>query len=777
MMRELRTHSSARVYPWISRLASPAAILAGVAVLWMRFNASPPKNGLEYPYDLINYFYPLGQEVADRLARGELPLWNPYICGGLPLLAGPQLGVFYPGTWLSLLLPMHLALPVRMFAECVLGGWFAALLFRTWGLGPFAATCGAIVFVFAGLLGQTFWPPEVSVIIWLPWLLTCVEKLAERWQWRWWFGFVIGTSLQLLAGFPQFVVYTFYLLGPYAVVRLVEAGVRSRRPGPAALRALGLLIGVCLAAGIASVQILPSIELVQQSHRVGPLSPREVHYAHRVTPRSAVALQRTLDPSPKLMTFDLGRGSGYLGIPTLIMLAVGAVAGYRRPVVWLLLVIGAVAFVLSDGYRGWGGGLYRLYAALPTGDLFRTPERFRLLTLFGTIAVASVGFDRFGPGLQERRRPAAALAVLAVALSTAGAIALVGPPAAAWRAAITATLLLLVAAWGTRPRVRLACQAAMLFLLLADLAYATGRYGSLRSFPRAWVERFSFAGHTVMDDESFAKLNRELGLDRVAFHGLQPAIGAAPIDGVYRVDCRETFIPKGWPRLRWSDGGEPLGSFYDVASVKVAFHVELGGPPDLVLKTLARSEAVFRDHAVPLPTSPPGITVERVTNADALGRAYLADRFAVMSPEEALDHLDAGDVDFHRVVLLDRDPEVPSLDRGQDPFVPATITSYAPERVEIAVEAPAPGVLVLTDTYYPGWHARVNGANRQILRANGLFRAVAVPAGRHEVVFEYRPESLRLGAAVSMLSLVILGLSPVIDARVRERARRGRRSS
>jgi hypothetical protein len=477
------------------------------------------------------------------------------------------------------------------------------------------------------------------------------------------------------------------------------------------------------------------------------------------------------------MTFDFGRGSGYLGISTLIMLAVGAVAGYRRPVVWLLLVIGAVAFVLSDGYRGWGGGLYRLYAALPTGALFRTPERFRLLTLFAAIAVASVGFDRFGRGLVERRRPAAAFLVLAVALSTTGMIAFLGPAAAAWRAAITAMLLLLVAAWGTRPRVRLACQAAMLLLLLGDVAYATGPYGSLRSFPRAWAERFSFAGHTIMDDQSFAKLNRELGLDRVAFHGLQPAIGAAPIDAIYRVDCRETLIPRGWPQLEWSDGREPLGSFYDVASVKVAFRVELSGARELAAKTLGKWELAFREHRMPLATPPPGMSVERVTNADALGRAYLAHRFAVMTREEALDHVDAGDVDFHRVVLLDRDPEVSSLDRAQDRFIPATITSYAPERVEIAVEAAAPGVLVLTDTYYPGWHARVDGATRQILRANGLFRAVVVPAGRHEVVFEYRPESLRLGAAVSLVSLVILGLSPVIDARVRDWARRGRKSS
>jgi hypothetical protein len=750
----------------VARFASPVAILAAVVVLWMRFNASPPKRGL-YPLDLINYFYPLGQEVAHRLSSGELPLWNPYICGGVPLLASPQVAVFYPGTWLSLLLPTHLAIPARMFAECVLGGCFIALLLRTWELGAFAATCGATIFVFACLLGQTFWPPEVSAIIWLPWLLTCVEKLVVQWRWRWWCGFVVGTSLQLLAGFPQFVVYTFYLLGPYAMVRSAEVALRSRRPGATALRIFGLLVGVGLAAGIASVQLLPTIELMQQSQRASPLSQREVHYAHRVTPRGVAVLQRVLDPSPKLMTFDLGQGSGYVGIPTLIMLSVGIVAGYRRPLLWLLLLVGVVAFLLSDGYRGWGGHLYGLYAALPTGALFRTPERFRLLTLFGAIAVASMGFDRFDRGIHSRRQPAIALPVV-VAVSTAVVITLLGPPAAAWRAVVTAALFFLAVVWGRWRSVRLTCQAGMFLLLLGDLAHATGPFGSLRAFPSAWAERLSLSGHTVMDDQSFAELSRELGLDRVAFHGLQPAIGAGPIGKVQRVDCREVLIPRSWARLRGGSGIDRYSrSLYDVASVREVFHADVSSSPELAAKTLLGGDVVYREHAEPLPGPPPGITLQRVTNHDALPRAYLADRFAVMSAEEALEHVNAGDVNFHGLVLLDREPEVTVAARSDGRFVPATITSYAPERVEIAVDAPAPAILVLTDSFYPGWHVRVNGASRQIIRANGHFRAVAVPAGRHDVVFEYRPASLRLGAAVSVLSLLILGLSSLLHARSR----------
>jgi hypothetical protein len=86
----------------------------------------------------------------------------------------------------------------------------------------------------------------------------------------------------------------------------------------------------------------------------------------------------------------------------------------------------------------------------------------------------------------------------------------------------------------------------------------------------------------------------------------------------------------------------------------------------------------------------------------------------------------------------------------------ARVTHYAPERVEIELNADSPGYLVLTDAWYPGWEATVNGKPVPILRADLLFRAVAVDAGKHRVVFTFRPASLRVGATISLMALVVL---------------------
>ena len=85
----------------------------------------------------------------------------------------------------------------------------------------------------------------------------------------------------------------------------------------------------------------------------------------------------------------------------------------------------------------------------------------------------------------------------------------------------------------------------------------------------------------------------------------------------------------------------------------------------------------------------------------------------------------------------------------------ARIVSYAAERIVIEIDSPDSALLVLTDTHYPGWRAEVDGHEAEILRANGVYRAVAVASGEHEVVFEYRPASLRWGLLVSLAALVL----------------------
>ncbi|UCD55970.1 MAG: YfhO family protein, partial [Candidatus Hydrogenedentota bacterium] len=71
----------------------------------------------------------------------------------------------------------------------------------------------------------------------------------------------------------------------------------------------------------------------------------------------------------------------------------------------------------------------------------------------------------------------------------------------------------------------------------------------------------------------------------------------------------------------------------------------------------------------------------------------------------------------------------------------------------------------LTDSYYPGWNAFVDGMRRPVWRANSLFRAVEVPPGVHTLIFRYQPASVRWGIVISLASVVLAAMGLFIERR------------
>jgi len=106
--------------------------------------------------------------------------------------------------------------------------------------------------------------------------------------------------------------------------------------------------------------------------------------------------------------------------------------------------------------------------------------------------------------------------------------------------------------------------------------------------------------------------------------------------------------------------------------------------------------------------------------------------------------------DPRQVVVLSQAPGIPmgSGVRGQ-----ARVTAYSPERIEVAATLDGNGVLVLSEVYYPGWRAFVDGREDRLLLADFALRAVALPAGEHRVVLVYDPWTFKAGVLLSLASL------------------------
>ena len=99
----------------------------------------------------------------------------------------------------------------------------------------------------------------------------------------------------------------------------------------------------------------------------------------------------------------------------------------------------------------------------------------------------------------------------------------------------------------------------------------------------------------------------------------------------------------------------------------------------------------------------------------------------------------------------------------------AEILKYANSYVAIQASLNKPGVLVLTDSFYPGWRVYVDGKEKEILRANVFFRAVPLSAGEHVVDFRYRPRSFTIGLAISLLTVSIIVVSSIVFALLERR--------
>jgi hypothetical protein len=157
-------------------------------------------------------------------------------------------------------------------------------------------------------------------------------------------------------------------------------------------------------------------------------------------------------------------------------------------------------------------------------------------------------------------------------------------------------------------------------------------------------------------------------------------------------------------------------------------------------------------------------------NPHALPRVYRVQRAQrePMGLQAALAKLVAPGFDPRRQVLLDRVPaELEASGAASAPHTDGAVELAAdePEHIALRTDGALPGVVVFADAWFPGWEARLDGVEVPLLRANLAFRAVAVPAGAHEIELRYRPRSLRIGIAIAALAALIGGAACALETR------------
>ncbi len=753
--------------------------------------------------DARSQFYGWRAYGFGEIRAGRFPLWNPYEFLGMPFIASFQSAMFYPTNWLCAVMPLGRAINLGIILNLFLSAVFTYLWCRRTGLRRVGAAVAAAAYVFGApqflRLFEGHWS-FLAAMPWIPCLLLCMEELAAgRWTWGVVAGGAGAVAMQLFAGQPQYAFYGGIAALIYFAGRLWQEMRKRPREACKAAAGVALIYGVgALAAG---VQFLPAFELLSISSRKGQLTAEWVGQFSLV-PEALVTLVAPDFFGSDLLgkywgRWNLWEMSAYVGVIALGLAFLGALWGRRRTV---LLTGGMIVLLLILALGENTPALDVLYRCVPGFDLFRGLARFLApLSLFLAF-LAGVGADVFvgcaADGAEEaeaeRRlgrtrsgRTAWIFGAAALLLAAGGvlllphqsfaleawprfmrfiwrhgfgeefylryrggapqfvAIALGEASSSVLRAAAFMGALAALAWTMRRFRLKTTAVAALLFLLLA---------ADYWTFGRRYLATFDPAGNGLTPGCA-AWLRDAPGPFRFARGG---NLDLPSCDGMTnRLCCLEGVQPNVPARFRdafWRLQGEPpqkQQTEYALTTIT----------PEMGMLNL-NYLVCYRGHER---TAVPGLRTvyedDRV-RVDALPdpwpRAWLVHRCTVISDPVALLQ-SLGGLDYRNNLLLEEKPDCLLETPPQaEPF--PTFESYEPSRVVLKVDAASDGLLVLSDLYYPGWRAAVDGRPADILRADYLVRAVAVPTGRHTVSFIYEPSSFKAGIAASLAGGLAIAL-------------------
>lgn len=685
--------------------------------------------------DFTHQFFAYRALSYRSLSQGDLPLWGSCLFSGYPFQADPQSALFYPPTLLlqGLLLmsgfpdyPLS-ALVFEVIFHVFLTACFSYLFLRSQVGDRRAALFGAVVFGFGGFL--TSYPLlQVAIlegVTWFPLALWGVNQCLRKGNW----GFLIlsGVALafSILAGHPQTSFLVLLATGAFTVF----AGWREKVGKGRTVAYLALLVSG--AAALSAIQWLPSWELLQYSARPS-LSIQEAGGGFPFEDILQLVITRVVSFWHPL----------YVGILPLF-LAAFAWAGprHRRADVLFWSGLAAAALLLSFGNNS---PAFRLaYLFFPGYRLFHGQERHALLVSFALSVLATFGaaalFAPLSTGSRRWLRRAIGFFPVLLVLGLLAFAAVFYTPA---RVSLPEKLLslperlpvslvfvlftlVLLAARLLFPKRQIMPALGALALVVIDLFsqnQAVNASGPYQLFPVTPLVR------PMVEDQGLFRIQDDFRLPghTACMLGLKELAGMSPL----RLASYEAFLERVPERVRF----ELLAVRY-VVSWRQEIISQQG--------EWVESQVLYEDDE--------GTRLHRLQEPQPWAFVVHEVQFARDS-DDAFTLLSAPGFDSLRTVILEEPLPVPV--RGGSGR--AEVVLHQPHQIILEAELDEPGVLVVSEIFYPGWNAYVDGQRVPVYRANGILRAVLLDAGSHQVRMAYEPLSFRVGALISVISWLVL---------------------
>jgi hypothetical protein len=686
--------------------------------------------------------------------HGELPLWNPYNCCGIPFLAQLNTLALYPLSLIYLLLPLTWALPLFCLLHLFLGGLGMYFLASRWTASRAGGALAGVAFAFNGVtLDVLMWPSHTATFAWMPWVILLVE---EGWQMggRKMILASLAAAMEVLGGGPETILFTWLILSGVALVEC------CREPARILTTARRFLAMGLLALGLSAAQLLPFADFAMHCSRNRNFAGSQWSMPPWGWGNFLVPVYQTSRWQQIVVQRDQYWTSSYYAGIGVLFLAALALWRRREWRVWLLGGFLGASLVLALGDNGfvfpW---LKRLF---PFVGMFRYPVKFVILTLATMPLLAAYAVADY-----ERPPPAAGRRWGGEVLAGAVMIVLVG--LVLWTArywpventsfpstvsnALSRTLFLVLtivvaAVFCARPLMR--CWSGVLLLALCwgdltthmpwqnptmDASLFQPGFGktelNLKPEPNIATSRLMMSPYSARQlyYKPASDLKTNYVLDRVVFLADCNLLDSLPkVDGFFSLALRET------DHVLWlldPGVGQQLDRLEDFLSV--SYTIAPGSVFDWVPRTnfipivSIGQEALFADDQ---------------TIYNAIANMQINFRAQTYLPPEAKGQVRA----------------------SRQPAAHVIATDFTPTRQRIQVTTPGPTLVVICQSYYHNWKATVDGVPAPLWRANYAFQAVEVPAGQHDILLTYRDKALWLGMMISVVSALICASGWVLFA-------------
>ncbi|MCL5676047.1 MAG: YfhO family protein [Patescibacteria group bacterium] len=717
--------------------------------------------------DVVRQLYPWKYFSIDRMKKGQWPLWNPYNFSGNPAAANFQTGAFYPLNAVFLL-PFNSGWTIFIILQPLLAFFFMYLFLKNLKLGMKPSVMGALAFSLS--LYMAVWMEYGNIghsLLWLPLLLLLIDKLKEKFTWRYLAGFILVLSFSVLAGYIQQIIYGLIITGSYFIFRHFERNHLKIFFKKSFLMLVCILISLLLCA----IQILPTVEIFRQSARniysLNTIKNLLLPWYYFLTVAVPDFFGNPANRNYWITGTYIERVS-YIGLVPLLF-AVYKLFFLKDKTSRFFLAAAIFTLILAVNF--WPAQfIYGLRIPIIGTTV---PTRILAQFSFAAAVLSALGLEEF---IKNKPKLTGFIPVLIIFL-LAGLAALFGFKFHLFANILQATVakrnlavsgIIFVASlvlifFGVKFEKRKnAVIWLLLFLTVFDLFFFFQRITPFA--PNSWI---------YPQTEIFNYLKKEQGIWR--FWGY----GTSGIETNFSTR-EKMFSPNGVDPLFINRYGELVSTSFNGAVKNPLPRADVNVAPGYGTTDLRNNQ--YRQRILDLlgvrfllyknenNTDPDYLTFpeERYQlfkqigswqiykNREAVPRIFLTSDYAVEKDDKnIIKTIFNSNFPLNSRLILEEEPKV-KLDKTDNSTVNYQLIDYSPEKVVIKTETSQSKLLFLSDNYFSGWQATVDGKTTLIYRTDYTFRSVVVPAGVHTVEFTYHPATFFNGLKISLLTFMFI---------------------